>query len=114
MGIKKRAPAGDSPSIPALSTDNTVMKKLPLLTEFISATAYEDGSPRTPGYFTVRNRTIEYEITLYDPDSGQRVSIRARELDKMYFGAEVLLGAAEAPWEPDKYLMERMPKKKKK
>lgn len=114
MPIKKRAPSGELPVIPALSVDTTILKRCPLLVEFLSATAYEDGSIRQPGYITIRNRTIEYEATLYDPDAGMRVSIRARELDKMLAGVEAILGATEAPWEIDKYLWEHKPKEKKK
>lgn len=113
MAIKKRVSVGELPAIPALAVDNVVLRKMPLLVEFLTATAYEDGSARTPGYFTVRNRTIEFEVTLYDPDSASRIAIRARELDKVFFGVEAILGAQEAPWEPDQYLLRIQPKKKK-
>jgi hypothetical protein len=114
VAIKKRAVASGPVILPMLGMDSKVLGKCPALIEFITATAYEDGAPRQPGYFTVRNRTIEFEITLYDPDAGQRVVIRARELDKMFVGAEAVLNAVDAPWEPDLYLMGRLPKKKKK
>lgn len=114
MGVKKRVQTGDLPTLPFLSVETTLMKKQPLLIEFVSATTYEDGSPRTPGYYTVRNRMIEYECTLYDPDSGQRIAIRAREVDKMWLGVEAILGAQDAPWEVDRYLFEQLEQKNKK
>lgn len=114
MPIKKRVQSGELPVLPALSVENVVLRKTPALVEFLAATAYEDGSPRQPGYFTVRNRTIEYELTLYDPDAGMRVSIRARELDKVFFGAEAILCTPDAPWELDKYLWDKRPKEMKK
>lgn len=102
MPIKKRVPDGHMPVVPALSVDTAVFKKLPLVMEFLAATAYEDGTMRTPGYYTMRNRLVEYELTFYDPDAGMRLVIRHREHDKCWFGAEVLLGAADAPWEVDR------------
>lgn len=114
MPVRKRVPTGELPPIPFLSMDTKAMAKSPLLVEFLAATAYEDGTVRTPGYYTVRNRMIEYECTLYDPDSGQRVAVRARELDKMWQGVEVVLGAVDAPWEVDRYLLEQLEQKNKK
>lgn len=114
MPIKKKVVSGELPPIPALSMESVIMKKCPLLMEFISATAYEDGSPRQPGYYTMRNRTIEYELTIYDPDAGMRCSIRSRDHDKCFLGAETILGTPDAPWELDKYLWEHRPKEKSK
>lgn len=112
--IQRRANQGEPVKLPALSMESKCLGKCPLLMEFLVATEYSDGSLRTPGYITVRNRVIEFEVTLYDPDGGARVSVRARELDKALMGAETLLGAENAPWEPDQYLISRQPKTKKK
>lgn len=114
MPVRKRVPSGELPVIPALSLETKILGKCPLLMEWITATAYEDGSVRQPGYFQVRNRTIEFEITVYDPDAGMRIAIRARELDKAFAGVEAILGAVDAPWEPDRYLTSLLPKPKKK
>ena len=114
VAIKKRTVTEGPIILPMLGTDTVCLKKCPALVEFLTATAYEDGSARQPGYFTVRNRVFEFEVTLYDPDAGQRVVIRAREIDKMFQGAEAVLVAVDAPWEPDLYLQGRLPKKKKK
>lgn len=114
VAIKRRQQLDTPAVLPFLSSETKVLAKCPNLVEFLSATAYEDGLPRQPGYMTIRNRVIEYEITLYDPDAGQRVAVRARLLDQAFAGAEAVLSATDAPWEPDKYLQERMPKKKKK
>lgn len=114
VAIKRRQNIDTPALLPFLSNETVILKKCPALVEFISATAYEDGSPRQPGYVTIRNRVIEFEITLYDPDAGQRVSIRARLIDQCFAGVEAILQAVDAPWEPDQYLQGRLPKKKKK
>lgn len=113
MGLKRRVPPAQELPLPALPSESRVLAKCPLLREFLSATAYEDGSPRTPGYCTLRPRFIEWEITLYDPDAGLRVAVRARTLDDVFAAAEVVLSASEAPWEQDHYLTEQLAKKAK-
>lgn len=114
MPIKRRAMGADLPPIPALSIETVLLKKCSMLVEFCSATAYEDGAARTPGYFTFRNRTIEYELTVYDPDAGMRISCCAPDLDRVFAGMEALLKAPDAPWMVDRYLWERKPKEKRK
>lgn len=114
MAIKRRSAAPENMVLPALSSDSMIMKKIPLVMEFLTATAYADGLQRTPGYYTVRNRLVEFEATLYDPDGGVRLVVRHREYDRMWFAVEALLGAEDAPWEPDRYLMEQAAKKPKK
>lgn len=114
MPLKKRLASGELPPIPALSVETILLKKCPLLVEFCAATAYEDGSARQPGYFTLRNRVIEYELTVYDPDAGMRLTCNAVQLDRVFAGLEALLGAPDAPWMVDRYLWERKPKEKTK
>jgi len=114
MPLKKRLATGELPPIPALSVETLLFRKCPMLVEFCSATAYEDGSARQPGYFTLRNRTIEYELTVYDPDAGMRITCSAASLDNVFAGMEALLKAPDAPWMVDRYLWERKPKEKKK
>lgn len=113
MPIKRRTVNPDTLPIPALSGDSKVLAKFPLIREFLTATQYEDGGARTPGYITLRNRVIEFEVSLYDPDAGSRIAIRSRTMDDAFAAAELILGAADAPWEPDRYLMEQLAKRNK-
>jgi hypothetical protein len=99
---------------PALPSTSTLWPKLPAIREFLHATAYEDGTPRQPGYLTVRNKVTGIEVTLYDPDSGTRLPCRGRTLDEALTLTEQLLGVEEAPWESDRYLMEQIMKLSKK
>lgn len=115
--LKKRQPIPESSAIlPSLSTKTKTWEKFPTLVEFIAATAYADGTPRSPGYVTIRNRAITWEVTLYDPDSGSRLACSGPSLDDSLALAEKLLGAETAPWTRDNYLaalLEKKPKKKK-
>jgi len=112
MKRRQAAKPGDT-VVPPLSSTSTHWPKLPAVREFISATSYDDGSPRTPGYITVRNRVTTYEVTVYDPDSGSRLSGRAPGLDEALMLVEKLLGVEDAPWEPDGYLQKQLEQKPK-
>jgi len=114
MRMRRLSSSGSSAVPSALPRESKVLVKLPLLCEFLSATAYEDGTKREPGYFTMRNRGHCYEATAYDPDSGLRLPVRGPNLDHVFAALEQLLGTAEAPWEVDDYLMSRVSKKKRK
>jgi len=114
MPPKRRVPEGELPPIPALGVESLIFKKCPLLIEFCAATAYEDGSMRTPGYYTFRNRVVEYEVTVYDPDAGQRMPVRARTVDEVFKAVELFLGAENAPWEVDGYLLSQVEKNNRK
>lgn len=112
--MKRRTPpAAGLPALP-LDDNSKVLAKLPLIREFLSATAYEDQSPRQPGYLTLKNRGGSYEITVYDPDAGLRCAVRAMTLDDVFAAAELLLGASDAPWEVDRWLTDQLAKNRKK
>jgi hypothetical protein len=96
-----------TPPIPATSTH---WPKLPALREFLHATQYEDKTPRTPGYMTVRNRVTTMEVTVYDVDGCCRLVSRGPTLDHALSLIEQLLGVEDAPWEPDRYLADQAAK----
>lgn len=111
MKRRQAARPGDT-VIPALPSASVHWPKLPAIREFISATKYDDGTPRTPGYITVRNRVTMYEVTMYDPDGAARICTRAPKLDDALSLMEQLLGVEDAPWEHDRYLAEQQAKQK--
>lgn len=111
--IRRIAAAPGGTILPALPSTSTLMPKLPGLRAFLAETAYDDGSARTPGYVTIRNRAIAYEVTVYDPDSGARLSARGPTLDQALGLVEQLLGVADAPWERDQYLSDQLAKRSK-
>lgn len=113
--MKRRQPvAAEGVPLIALSETSVVLGKFKSIREFVSRTAYDDNSARTPGYFTLRNRVATYEITWYDPDSGLRLPVRGTTLDDVLSLSEKLLSAEEAPWEVDRYLSEELARKSRK
>lgn len=114
MKMRKLASVGAGVVMPALPRESKTFAKFPLYEEFMAATSYDDGTPRTPGYSTLRNRGHCYELTLYDYDSGLRLPISGPDKDHVYKVAEQLLGVPDAPWQPDDYLMGLLSKKKRK
>lgn len=112
--MKKRQALGlENVPIPALPGDSKLLEKLPLLREFLSVTAYDDGSMRQPGSYRFENKLICYQITLYDADAGMRLPVSGATIDDVMKAAERLLGAPDAPWEVDRYLTEQLQKKSK-
>jgi len=115
MTVKRRQPTDAVPIIaPALPSASVHWPKLVNIREFLTATKYDDGSARCPGYVTVRNRVTSFEVTLYDPDSASRLPARGPTLDQALSLAEQLLAADEAPWEHDAYLAEQLSRRTKK
>lgn len=101
-----------------LPSESKLFGKLPQLLKYLTRITYDDGQARTPSYYTLRNRGSSFEVTLYDPDAGGRLPVNGVTLDEAFIALEKLLGAEDAPWQPDRYLMaelvKREPKKKKK
>ncbi|OWY61056.1 hypothetical protein B7486_65850, partial [cyanobacterium TDX16] len=102
LAMKRRLTQVGSQVIqPALPAASVMLGKLPAVREFLTATEYEDKTARVPGYLTIRNRGVTFEVTIYDPDAGARLSARAAKLDDVLALIEQLLGVEEAPWEID-------------
>ena len=102
-------------TFPAAVVHTKTLVKFPRLMEHCTSTKYDDdGAFRTPGYFWVKTQGSTWIVTLFDPDAGARLDCRAATVDDALALAETYLGAADAPWEVDAYLRERMAKKKKK
>lgn len=115
MAIKKRDPmAGPRGAAQGPSAVSVILAKLPALREFLSCTTYEGGSMRTVGNMRVASQGRLWEITLQDPDALARLTVRDESLDKALMLLEQLLGVEEAPWETDRWLVERSTKNQKK
>lgn len=114
VAIKRRSGMGEAnlPSLPLPAT-SLILAKLPLVREFITATTYDDQTLRAPGYFTMRNKSTQFEVTFYDPDPALRLPCRGLTIDDAFALAEKLLGTDGAPWEHDQYLSECAARKKK-
>jgi len=75
---------------------------------------YEDGSPRLPGWVTIRTTGAAWQVTVKDPDSCSSFTVVAKTIDEAISNASLLLACEEAPWEPDAYLSAAAAKSKKK
>lgn len=112
--VKRRSPmTGEGVPLPVLSLESTILKKLPLLREFLTATAYDDGSIRQPGYFWFLNDGPAFSLHLFDVDACARLVLRAPTFDETFALAETALGMENAPWLPDRFLAARQEGAKK-
>lgn len=110
---RRQAPTQDA--IPeALPAPTSVFGEGSLISEFLSATQYDDGTLRVPGSIRIENMGKSYRVTVYDHDAGLRLAVSAVCVDEALNDIEVLLGAADAPWEVDRYLSEQVAKRGKK
>lgn len=100
--------------LPPLPSTSTLFKKLPRLMEFLTVTAYEDGSPRAPGRIWIDQDGTAFTVTLFEPSAMVKMRCRAATLDDAFTLAETHLGADNPAWEIDIWARERVEKKKKK
>jgi hypothetical protein len=115
MALKRRdVGAGTSYIAPALTADSKLLGKLPALMEFLTATAYEDGTARTPGYMWVSNRTAAFEVTLFDPDGCSKLPCLGKTLDDAFALLESHLRGDNPPWQQDGFLVKKAQEKKRK
>jgi len=115
MALKRRD-VGTGPGYitPALTADTKFLTKCPTLMEFLTATSYEDGTARTPGYLWISNRTVAFEVTIFDPDGCAKMPCLGRTLDEALSLAETHLRSDQAPWQTDGFLVKKAAEKKKK
>ncbi len=100
--------------LPPLPADSSVLKKFPRLLEFLTATQYDNGSPRAPGRLWLDSDLIAFTMTLFEPSGFARVRLRASSLDDLLMLAEKHLGSENPAWEDDQYARDRAAEKKKK
>lgn len=93
--------------------ESDVFGKLPNIVAQCCVTKYDDGEPRKPGWITVKTLGAAWCVQVKDPDSGCSMTVTAATLDDALALADVLLGADEAPWEPDPFLRSQEARKKK-
>jgi len=104
----KRVELGKQPSDGAAShlaaIESNVFAKLGSLVGHCCVTRYEDGTPRRPGWFTVKTMGAAWCVQVKDPDAAASFQATAQTLDDALALADLLLGSDEAPWEPDAFL----------
>lgn len=114
MALKRRdVSSGAGYICPALTADSKLLGKLPALMEFLTATAYEDGTARVPGYLWVSNRTVAFEVTLFDPDGCAKMPALGKNLDDAFALLETHLRSDNPPWQQDGFLVKKAAEKKR-
>jgi hypothetical protein len=74
---------------------------------------YDDGSPRRPGWVTLQTQGASWMLVAKDPDSSAQLRVVGPTLDDAFALLDMLLGAEDAPWEPDRFLQGMANGKKK-
>lgn len=100
--------------LPAASIAGKTLVKFPRFLEHMTATAYDDGTIRVPGYCWLSTRGQAWILTLFDVDGCARLPLVANSVDEVFAMAEAMLGAEDAPWQLDQFMLDRSNQKKKK
>jgi len=96
------------------SLESNYFHDLLALVEHCAVRQYDDGDPREPGWITIKTLGAAWIVQVKDPDSCCSFSSVAETIDKALETAVLLLGADQAPWEPDAFLAAAKAKKTKK
>jgi len=75
---------------------------------------YEDGTPRVPGWITIKTQGAAWQVQVKDPDSCSSFAAVGPTLDQAIETAALLLACDDAPWEADKWLADAANRAKKK
>lgn len=113
MGIKKRTvQVQDSQHLAAV--ESTYLTHLLPLVEHCALLKYDDGTPRLPGWFTIKTNGASWIVQVKDPDSCCSFNAVGETLDKALETAALLLSCDSAPWERDRFLVDSQARTKKK
>lgn len=93
--------------------DSTALSAFPNLVKHCCITRYDDHTPRRPGWITVQTQGAAWMVVCKDPDACAQLRVTGPTLDDALALAELLLGAEDAPWEPDRFLSSQGNGKKK-
>lgn len=115
--LVKRKRQGDAalPNVKHLAAlESNVLGKLLPIIEHCAVTQYEDGTPRKPGWITVKTMGSSWVLEAKDPDSCSRLTVVQTTLDDALALLSVTLESEEAPWEPDPWLKKQQTEASKK
>lgn len=108
----KREDRASVKNLAGLETE--LFRELLSLVEHCCCLQYEDGSPRQPGWITIRTSGAAWQCVVKDPDSSSSFTTVGKTLDDVLTNAALLLGCEEAPWEHDSYLASSQARNKRK
>jgi len=107
--VKKKAPkaavAGASVAPHLAPLETNVFGKLFNIVSHCCLTRYDDGDARQPGWVTIKTQGSAWVVQVKDPDGCCGMQCIGNTLDDALALADLLLGAEDAPWEPDRFLL---------
>lgn len=113
--VKKRSvESGASEAAHVAAVESVLLAKMHPLVAHCAATKYDDGSPRKPGWWTLKTMGAAWVVEVKDPDTCSRMVVVQQTVDDALALASVLLESDDAPWEPDPWLKANEAKQKKK
>lgn len=86
------------------AVETNLLQPCPAIVAHCAVTRYDDGDARRPGWIMVKTQGAMWSVTAKDPDAGASITATGQTLDDALALLDLLLGAEEAPWEPDVYL----------
>lgn len=89
------------------AVESDLLGSLTQLIAHVTHTRYDDGSPRRTGTIGIRTQGASWVCEARDYDAAARMRAVAQSLDDVLVLIDTLLGADEAPWEPDIYLQDQ-------
>ena len=101
--VKKRTPQATQGAGPVhlAAMETIIFDRVPNITAHCATVRYEDGTPRQPGWITIRTLGGAWQVTAKEPDACCQLVSVAQTLDDALAQLDLLLGADEAPWELD-------------
>lgn len=113
--MKRRQPtSGLSDAQTLVPLESKLLGALSPLLEHMAIRKYEDGTARETGWVTIKTQGAAWVVQVKDPDGCCSFAAVGQTIDQALETAALLLAAEEAPWEPDRFLMDAASRKKKK
>jgi len=115
LKVKKRQPPQNSSGQRHLAPlETNVLSQCHALVKHCAVTQYDDGTPRKPGWITVKTLGSAWQLEAKDPDSCCSLRVIESNLDEALLLLNMLLESEEAPWELDTWLQQQAMRAKKK
>lgn len=110
--VAQNSPDGPNKPTHLAALESKLFASLLNVLKHVAINRYDDGSMRTPGCIILRTDGSNWKLILKEPDGPLQLSVVASTVDDVFALADMLLGAEEAPWEPDRYANGKPTKKR--
>lgn len=115
LAMKKKAPPSNSGGQQHLAAvESNILGQCLALVKHMAVVQYDDGTPRKPGWITIKTFGSAWQVEAKDPDSCLSLRVIENSLDEALQLMALLLESDEAPWEVDSWLQQQQAKLKKK